>query len=124
MPNENDTEASRRDALNAYDSLFGDAESGTDDAVAKEQETETGEDQQLGSEVAEEQAGAGQEGADESDQDARESDIPEKQADEDQAGEKEAGSREELKDFLSIKDGKATGRGATALVGPAHRVLR
>ena len=72
MPNENDTEASRRDALNAYDSLFGDAESGTDDAVAKEQdtETETGEDQQLGSEVAEEQAGAGQEGADESDQDA------------------------------------------------------
>ena len=27
MPNENDTEASRKDALNAYESLFGDAES-------------------------------------------------------------------------------------------------
>ena len=110
MHNENDTEASRRDALNAYESLFGDAESGVGDAIAEEQDakTETGEDQQLGSEVAEEQAGAGQEGADESDQDPRESDIPEKQADEDQAVEKEAGSREDLKVVLSIKDGRAT----------------
>ena len=110
MPNENDTEASRRDALNAYESLFGDAESGADDAVAKEQDakTGTGEEQQLGSEVAEEQAGAGQEGADESDQDPRESDIPEKQADEDQAGEKEAAFPEELKVVVSLKEGRAT----------------
>ena len=110
MPNENDTEASRKDALNAYESLFGDAESGADDAIAEEQDakTETGEDQQLGSEIAEEGAGAGQEGADESDQDAREPDIPGKQTDEDQAGEKEAGLSEELKVVLSIKDGRAT----------------
>ena len=110
MLNEKDTEASRKDALNAYESLFGDAETGADDAVAKEQDakTETGEDQQLGSEVAEEQAGAGQEGADESDQDPRESDIPEKQADEDQAGEKEAAFPEELKVVVSLKEGRAT----------------
>ena len=110
MPNENDTEATREDALNAYESLFGDSEPSAGDAVAEEQEakTETGEEQQLGSEVAEEQAGAGHGGADESDQDPRESDIPEKQGDEDQAGEKEADSSEDLKVVLSIKDGRAT----------------
>ena len=57
MPNENDTEASRKDALNTYESLFGDAESSADDTVAKEQ------------------AGVDQGRADESDQDPRESDI-------------------------------------------------
>ena len=41
MPNENDTEASRKDALNAYESLFGDAESSADDTVAKEQDAKT-----------------------------------------------------------------------------------
>ena len=90
MPNENDTEATRKDALNAYESLFGDAEPSAGDAVA------------------EEQAGAGHGGADESDQDPRESDIPEKQGDEDHAGEKEADSSEDLKVVLSIKDGRAT----------------
>ena len=110
MPNENDTEASRKDALNAYESLFGDAESGADDAVAKEQDakSEPDEKEHQGSEVAEEQAGAGQEGADESDQDPRESDIPEKQGDEDQAGEKEAAFPEELKVVVSLKEGRAT----------------
>ena len=110
MPNENDTEATREDALNAYESLFGDSEPSAGDAVAEEQEakTETGDDQQLGSEVAEEQAGVDQGRADESDQDPRESDIPEKQGDEDQAGEKEADSSEDLKVVLSIKDGRAT----------------
>ena len=110
MPDEKDTGASRKDVLNAYESLFGDAEPSAGDAVAEEQDakTKTGEDQHLGSEVAEEQAGAGQGGADESDQDPRESDIPEKQVDEDQAGGKEADSSEDLKVVLSIKDGRAS----------------
>ena len=110
MPNEKDTGASHRDALNAYESLFGDAEPSADDAAAKEQDakTETGEDQQLGSEVAKDQAETGQEGEGESDQDPQEPDIPEKQADENQAGEKEAGSSEDLKVVLSIKDDRAT----------------
>ena len=109
MPNEKDTGAPRREALNAYESLFGDAESGAYDAVAKEPDAkiETGEDQQLGTEVAEEQAGAGQEGADESDQDPREPDIPEKQADEGQADGKEISPPDDLKVVLSIKDGRA-----------------
>ena len=77
MPNENDTEASRKDALNTYESLFGDAESSADDTVAKEQDakSETDRKEQQGSEVAEEQAGVDQGRADESDQDPRESDI-------------------------------------------------
>ena len=109
MPNENDTESTREDAVNAYESLFGDAEPSADDVVAKEQdpESETGQDRQ-DSEVVEDQAEIGQEGAGESDQNPRESDIPEKQADEDQAGEKEADSSEDLKVVLSIKDGRAT----------------
>ena len=93
MPNE-------KDALNAYESLFGDAEPSAGDAVAEEQDARC--------ETDEDQAGAGEEGADESDQDLRESDISEKQASEDQAVEKEAGSREDLKVVLSIKDGRAT----------------
>ncbi len=109
MPNENDTEASRRDALNAYESLFGDTEPRADDVVAQEQdaESETGQDRQ-DSEVTEDQAAIDQEGAGESDQAPREPGIPEKQASEDQAVEKEAGSPEELKVVLAIKDGRAT----------------
>ena len=90
MPNENDTEASRKDALNAYESLFGDAESSADDTVA------------------EEQAGVDQGRADESDQNPRVSDIAEKQADKDQADGKDTGPPEELKIVLAIKDGRAT----------------
>ena len=109
MPNENDTEATREDALNAYESLFGDAEPSADDVVAKEQdaESETGQDRQ-DSEVVEDQAEIGQEGADESDQDPRESGIPEKQAEENQADGKETSPPDELKVVLSIKDGRAT----------------
>ena len=109
MPNEKDTEASRKDALNAYESLFGDAESSADDTVAKEQDakSETGHHEQ-GSEIAGEQAGVDQGRADESDQDPRESDIAEKQADEDQADGKDTGPPGELKIVLAIKDGRAT----------------
>ena len=63
MPNENDTLASRKDALKAYESLFGDAEPGPDDAVAKEQDgkSETGHHGR-GSEIAGEKAGADESG--------------------------------------------------------------
>ena len=110
MPNENDTEASRKDALNAYESLFGDAESSADDTVAKEQDAKSEPDRKepQGSEVAGEQAGVDQGRADESDQDPRESDIAEKQADKDQADGKDTGPPEELKIVLAIKDGRAT----------------
>ena len=104
MPNENDTEASRRDALNAYESLFGDAEPSADDAVAKAQdaESETEQDSQ-GSEVAGEQAGVDQGRADESDQDSQGSQVAE-----DQTAEGEARPTEDLKVVVSIKDGRAT----------------
>ena len=110
MPNENDTEASRKDALNAYESLFGDAESSADDTVAEEQDAKSETDRKApqGSEVAGEQAGVDQGRADESDQDPRESDIAEKQADKDQADGKDTGPPEELKIVLAIKDGRAT----------------
>ena len=63
MPSEKDTEASRKEALNAYESLFGDAEPGPDDAVAKEQDanSETGHHGR-GSEIAGEKAGADESG--------------------------------------------------------------
>ena len=109
MPNENDMEARREDALNAYESLFGDAEPSADDVVAKEQdaESETGQHRQ-DSEVVEDQAETGQEGAGESDQDPQEPDIPEKQADENQAERMETSPPDELKVVVSIKDGRAT----------------
>ena len=107
MPNENDTEASRKDALNAYESLFGDAESSADDTVAEEQDakSETDRKEQQGSESPRNRPGWT---ADESDQDPRESDIAEKQADKDQADGKDTGPPEELKIVLAIKDGRAT----------------
>ena len=93
MSDENDTEASRKDALNAYEGLFGDTEPGADDAIAKKQDakTGTGEEQQLGSEVAEERAGADESGP-----------IKDRTADD------KTSSSEDLKVVLSIKDGRAT----------------
>ena len=92
MPNEKDTLASRRDALDAYESLFGDAEPGADDAGAEEQDarTETVQVEQ-GSEVAGEGAGAKENGASE-----------------DKAADDKTGSPEDLKVVVSIKDGRAT----------------
>ena len=92
MPNENSTELSHKDALNAYKSLFGDPESGADDAVAKEQDpkSEAGHHEQ-DSEIAGEQAGADESGPAE-----------------DTTADDRTSSPEDLKVVVSIKDGRAT----------------
>ena len=92
MPNENETEASGKDALNAYESLFGGEEPGANDVVTKEQDakTETGQDKR-GSQVSDDRGGP-----DES--------VPaEEQTDDDKAS-----PTEDLKVVLAIKDGRAT----------------
>ena len=80
MPNENDTEATREDALNTYESLFGDASADQTVTVANEEadknETEQG---QQDSEIGE-----------------------------DQTGGDETAPPEDLKVVVSIKDGRAT----------------
>ena len=80
MPNENETEATRSDALSAAESLFGDTTADQAVAVAKEEDSknETERDSQ-GSEVAE-----------------------------DQTAEGEVSTPEDLKVVVSIKDGRAT----------------
>ena len=80
MSNENDTEASRKDALNAYESLFGDTVAEAAAAPAEEQDAnkQTDQDQQ-GSDVAE-----------------------------DQTRGDETAPPEDLKVVVSIKDGRAT----------------
>ena len=92
MSNENDTELSHKDALNAYESLFGDVEPGADDAVAKEQDAkrETGLHERI-SEIAGEQAGADESGPAE-----------------DPTADDKTSWPEELKVVVSIKDGRAT----------------
>ena len=108
MPNENETEASGKDALNAYESLFGGEEPGANDVVTKEQDakTETGQDKR-GSQVADDRGGADESGP------------AEEQTDDDKTS-----PTEDLKVVLAIKDGRATIGVQGAVFGPAHRVVR
>ena len=80
MSNENDTEASRKDALNAYESLFGDASADQTVTVANEEADKN-----------------------ESEQAQQDSEISE-----DQTGGDETAPPEDLKVVLAIKDGRAT----------------
>ena len=80
MPNENDTEASRKDALNTYESLFGDTSADQTVTVANEEADKN-----------------------ETEQAQQDSEIGE-----DQTGGDETAPPEELKVVVSIKDGRAT----------------
>ena len=96
MSNENGTETSRSDALSAAESLFGDTVADQTVAVAKEEDPKN-----------------------ETEQDSQDSEVAE-----DQTAEGEASPTEDLKVVVSIKRGQGHHRGAAALVGPLHRVLR
>ena len=80
MPNENDTEASRKDALNTYESLFGDTSADQTVTVANEEADKN-----------------------ETEQAQQDSEIGE-----DQTGGDETAPPEDLKVVLAIKDGRAT----------------
>ena len=80
MSNENDTEASGKDALNAYESLFGDASADQTVTVANEEADKN-----------------------ETEQAQQDSEIGE-----DQTGGDETAPPEDLKVVVSIKDGRAT----------------
>ena len=80
MSNENDTEASRKDALNTYESLFGDTSADQTVTVANEEADKN-----------------------ETEQAQQDSEIGE-----DQTGGDETAPPEDLKVVLAIKDGRAT----------------
>ncbi len=80
MSNENDTEASRKDALNTYESLFGDTSADQTVTVANEEADKN-----------------------ETEQAQQDSEIGE-----DQTGGDETAPPEDLKVVVSIKDGRAT----------------
>ena len=80
MSNENDTEASRKDALNTYESLFGDASADQTVTVANEEADKN-----------------------ETEQAQQDSEIGE-----DQTGGDETAPPEDLKVVVSIRDGRAT----------------
>ena len=95
MPDEMENEATRSDVLSVAESLFGETADGAAAAVAKEED-------------------ADQETEQETDQDRQGSD----------GADEEAGTPAELKVVVSIKGRQGHHRGATALIRPAHRVLR
>ena len=80
MPNENETEATRSDALSAAESLFGDTTADQTVAVAEEEDSKN-----------------------ETEQDSQGSEVGEGQTAED-----EVSPPEDLKVVMSIKDGRAT----------------
>ena len=80
MPNENETEATRSDALSAAESLFGDTTADQTVAVAEEEDSKN-----------------------ETEQDSQSSEVGEGQTAED-----EVSPPEDLKVVMSIKDGRAT----------------
>ena len=102
MPSENDTEASPKDALNAYESLFGDETPTPAAAVVEEQEaTDKADREPQGSDIGEQTGGD-------------ESGPAENEAGEDESGpedptsEGESSPAEDLKVVVSIRGGNTT----------------